>query len=335
MFSRKTLCVTDFGAETVIAVCAEKKADGSFHLLGGGEVAADGVERGRIVHLGDAVECVHEAIRKAEKSSGVKFRAVYYNLDDPGMESVRAQGSQSISGEGEIRRSDVRRARHTALRLAAHFDKSVVYARETGFLIDDRDLVASPVGVFGRKLGVSMHLLVAGAEHFGMWQKLFYRCQVPHAIPVVSAWSTAYGILPKEDRRKRSLIFDWGKDFLNGILFEDGAIRDHALWLTDENAPSRIKAFWEKNGSPAEILVTGDLAADKNLADLIQPAIPVPARVALPLGPAKLGEAKYASLAGLLHVADELEKQRPRTSRGRHAFASVQERVTAFMQEYF
>src|SRR6185503_1337400 len=154
-----------FGEGAVTALAAESRPDGEVRLLARAESPLKGVERGELTHIGDAVESVVAALRAAENAAGLKCEQVLYNFDDVSLEGHFPSGSRMLSGEGQIRVSDIAQAALAAERLVNHFEKSAVYSAETGFLIDGKDPVANPVGVFGRQLDVQLHVLMARAGH--------------------------------------------------------------------------------------------------------------------------------------------------------------------------
>ena len=313
---RKKLGVLDFGASEVRLFIGEKKSDGEFRILGAGEAQTRGVSRGEIVHLGDAAEAVLEAARKAERSAGTPISTLYFNFDDPAMESVRGTGAIALKGEGEIGPRDVESACDTARRLVAHFEKQAVYACELGFVIDEKDPVANPVGVYGSKLEVRMHLIQARSACLEAWKGLMRRAHFEGAVAVLSAWSTAYGILPKADRGRKTLAVDLGSDFLNSFVFANHRIVAYHTALTPpvlSEAPRSLAAqirSWKGDYPELDrVLVAGDLAVQKEWADALGDESPLPVQVAGPWAVPKLGSPRFASIAGLLEVAAELEWQ--------------------------
>ncbi|MGH7198752.1 MAG: hypothetical protein ACREH5_08455 [Candidatus Omnitrophota bacterium] len=342
IYAKKAFSVLDFGAERVAAVVAERESPESFRVLGAGDARAEGVTAGDITHLGDAVEAVVEAVRKAERSSGVALETLYYNFDDTEIESVLAEGSRSLIGEGEIGQGDIDEARETAERMAGHYEKNIVYSRAIRFVIDERDIVDNPIGVFGRHLHVTTHLLQAASARCQDWQKLMRRAKLDKAVRVVSAWSTAYGVLSPEERKKRRLIADLGNDLVSVFVFENGRISAHRVFAPGkaaagpaaEKTVSAAETLIAQHPGVEEALLTGDRAEEPAFLEAFK-KMSVPARVAAPRGVAKLQFPKYASLAGLLCVAEELEKKTSILHNRRGLLMDVKERAVSFMNEYF
>ncbi len=332
IYSKQSLSVLDFGPERVAVLIGEKKPDGTFHILGAGDSEARGVKDGEIVHLGDAVESAVQAIRTAEKAGGIKIRTLYINYDDPNVKSVKSRGSKILKGEGEIQGSDIQEACETAERLAAHFEKKPVYSKAISFLIDDRDLVSNPAGVFGRKLEALVHLVQASSVSVEKWLRFIERCGVKKGTLVFSAWSAAYSVLPKADREKKRLIVNMGRDFSQVFIFAQDRIMDYqCLSMKNKNLAERgtyllkgVKELLDKHPDSEQVLATGDFSKNEQAVLGLK-------ELSVPFHPS--GEA--SSLLGLLFVADELEKKRPILRRDKGLLTNVKEKATAFINDYF
>lgn len=341
--SKKSFAILDIGSQKTVLLIGVKTVDGSFQVIGAGDSQTRGIQGGEIQNLGDVVESVAEALRKSEQSAGVKAREIYFNVDDSAMRSARASGTKILAGEGEIQPSDVEEAVRAAERDMNCFEKMILYSKPVAFTVDDRDRIENPIGVFGGKLEVELHLLQARSDRCDAWQRVIHRCQLDRGVPVPSAWSVAYGVLPPTDRDKTRLIIDWGEDFANIFIFAKNAIRDHRVFLTDlledslqvQRVVDLAKELIEKNGPPTELLITGDRAREGDLVSAVSERSGFSFRVASPVGISKLSEPRFASLAGLFSVAEELERKAPLLETGRGLLMSVKQRALSYIQEYF
>lgn len=335
----------DFGSDVALAAIAVKSKNGGLEILGAGEAPSRGIRDGVMTHIGDVVETVVEALDKAERSSGCRVQTLYYNLDDPLTESVFSRGSRTLKGEGEIRFSDAEEARKSSERLIRHFEKTILYSRSLHFVIDDRDTVFNPVGVFGQKLDILTHVLMVKSSTCDVWERVMRRAQVRRSEAVLSMWSSVYGVLEPAERVGRKLICDAGDDFLNICAFENNMITGYRILLSSQTAlaemgrsvVSAAKEFAGKEGAFAELVLTGDRASDEKTFEAIKTACEFPVRVAAPKGISGLGEPRYAALAGLLRVAEELESRAPCAilNREKSLVGNAKEKFLSLLNEYF
>ena len=343
IYTKGVLAILDFGAESVVVLIAEKKEKGAFQIVGAGDAVSHGISGGEVTNPGDATESISEALKKAERSSGTHAEKLYYNIDDIEMESVISRGSRFLSGEGEIQAADIEEAGKVAERLVGNFEKSILYFKNIQFIIDDRDIVVNPIGIFGKKLEVFVHVLQARSSQCESWQNLMRRSQISRSTAVPSAWSTAYGLLPKDDRVMKRLILDLGRDVSNVFIFENQSITGYKakpgfgdnFSRAAESIAEAVKELLFSNPDIQEILITGELAQNSEITESLRLSFKIPARVAAPLGIAKLNYPKYASAVGLLYVADEIESKMPMLLAEKSIFLNVREKAAAFINEYF
>jgi len=339
----KRIWALDFGHDSAIVAVAEAKSGGEIHLLGGGESQTQGFIKGDLENVGDAAEAVVLALRKAEKNSGLKCKALFFNVDDLALESCYSTGSKTLSGEGQIRSEDVREAMETALRMVGRFEKSCVYSCANGFLIDGKDWVANPVGVFGRQLDVSMHAVLARAEYCERWQKVIERSGLSLGIPVLSVLSAVYGVLSPEEQRRNILLWDLGLDYLSAALIREGSMHKVLVLKTGtlssaetaEAVLAHSKKMNENNSKFEEIVLTGDLAEKTTIVEAIQKQSEAPIMVKGPWGVHGLQELRQASLAGLLHVAAQSHKGSHSSNLGKNLFLGLRQKALSLVSEYF
>lgn len=327
---RGILWAVDFGQERVTALVVEPKS-GSFRLLGSAQVPSAGMKYGEIENLGDVTESLVAVLRQAGKSSSLKCSAVFYNFDDAQLESRTPSGSRSLSGEGQILRADIDQAVLSAMRLVGHFEKSAVYSRPMHFLIDGKDSVVNPVGVFGRQLDVRMHVLLARAQNLENWKKVIRRAGLNKGTGVLSVLSSVYGCLDREERRGKRLVFDLGRDILNAVYFENGAISRYAGAARSEKTETAdwVRAVCDSfKPGEGDVILTGDLAAEnENLGRVCPPSEP-----GLPL----FGRPEHSSAVGLLRLAFETSGRSASVSEAPHQWVhGLKQKASVFIQEYF
>ncbi len=331
------------GFDQLVIVIADKKDDGELRILGGGEAPVRGLEKGEFSDPGDFVESIAEAARKAEKSSGIPIEKLYYNLDDPRIESAHPGGSRILDGEGEIQAADVRAAVQAAERIAGDFEKKIVYSAEINYVIDGKDPVADPVGIFGHKLDVKVHLLLARAGRWDVWDRMIRRAGYRRSAAVLSGLSSAYGVLSAEERMGKRILWDAARDYLNGLVMENGRILEYRTLLRASESwealsgvvPALSQEFQKKYPGVSELVLTGESAGDPKLQAELNEGLDIPVRVASPAGIPKLAEPRHASLAGLLRLAGEIEGRKVTLRPEKTTIASARAKVQSFLSDYF
>lgn len=333
MIPKSALWALDFGEHRVTVVAGREKASGDWTLLGQGRSRAQGRERGEIVKLSDVCESVTEAVRQAEKSAGLRCRKLYFNFDDTGIVTAHPSGFKTLSGEGQIRREDVRDAARSASRMADDFQRAPVYARETAYLIDGKDPVGDPVGVFGHRLDVTLHVVLARAALAEQWKTVMRRAQIERFAPVLSLDSASRSVLDRSAQRR--IIWDLGEDFASGGVFELGALREYRVFSSSglkaqevSEKTEEISRRWLSEKEAVEPLVlTGDWAEKASVG--------LQSVVAAPKGLPGFHAPSDAALAGLLMAASQRERGIASVKSGEQWARRAREKANAFIQEYF
>ncbi len=327
----------DFGAEAVTVVLAEKTEAG-LRVAATGRADSSGVRGGEVVHVGDAAESVAEALAAAERQAGFTVDEIHYNFDDPGMRSVKIAGSKVLAGEGEIAASDVADACRSAERMAEEFDRRIVYSRPVAYLIDDRDAVPDPVGAFGRKLDVTLHVLLARAEHWEAWQSVLRRALVGTAIAHPTALSIATAVLPEGAKGTR-VVADVGRDVVTVFACSGPVVSAYRTFAACERTgtaarlAAAVSEAAAEAGGAEELLLTGDLAEDEATLEAFASS-GIATRRAYPQGVEGLSQASQAPVAGLLLAADRLHSRTAlRPQKG--LLSATRRKAAEFLNEYF
>jgi hypothetical protein len=333
-FSMRPLWALDAGGGRVRVAAAEKRADG-FRVLGVGEAAWPEREAAAL-HVGDCAEAVTAAMRAAENAAGFSVDVLHYNFRDPSLHEANGQGTKILSGDGQIRTADVEDACRAAKRGAGDFDSRQVYFRTAGYVIDERDAVDDPIGVFGRKLDVSVYMLFADARACEWWRRVLDRTPARRCVRVLAAWSAAYAVIPPPDRAAKRLLVDAG-DVTTAFVFGAGRVRRAAAWFLDDacaRLPEWAAAALAEEAGIREVLVCGDSADDPRVLSALD-GLGRDIHRCAPYGLAPFDRPGDAALAGLLRVADELESRRPLLHADGGLLARARQRVTSLLNEYF
>lgn len=340
---KRTVTVLDYGPQITTALVGGWTSKGSLEVLGGGECQSQGIHRGRIVNLADAAETVLVSLRKAERSTGHKAGTVYYNFDDPEIESVYSWGSKVLRGEGEVTASDIEEANASARRLLERYESRILYSKEIRFIVDDRDELSSALGIFGKKLDVLLHALRVRSEVYESWKKIFRRCYISKAVPVLSSLSTAYGVVDRSQMAAPRIILDLGSDYLNIFIFKNETICELKSTHTPDKKEdvenfiidacrSLIEKY--KEDGP-DLWATNLLSENEAFLESLSRRLE---RKIIPRAPQrldKLAEPKYAALVGLFYLAEKEDTQAQVFTQNKWFHEGIRDRIQAFINEYF
>ncbi len=333
----------DFGAETTTVVVAEEKSRRDIKLLAKAHSPTRGLQDTLVTSVGDIVESVFEAVHSAERMCGLKCGKLNYNYDDVSIEITRPAGSKTLAGEGQISRSDITDAERIALRTIGHFEKSPVFVNPIHFLMDGKDSVVNPIGVFGHELEVRLFILLGRAAHVQQMKRVFERAGITKTQFVVTALSAAYGVLGEAAHKKRTMVWDVGRDQTQCAVIQQGILHDFAIFVSRDLSITDIakkmsvesREIIRRTGFLEEIVLTGDLSEKGALASTLSDQVSLPVSVQAAALTTHLTRPQDASLAGLVHFVLEKQSRVPSVKPSREALAGLKDKTTSFLNDYF
>src|SRR3990167_8092177 len=131
--ARQILVGIDIGTLDTRVVIAEGLSENGHlvpKILGVGSAASLGIYRGYVTNTAEVSKSVLSAVRRAEKSSGLKIRRAYLSFGGVGLSSVIASGTAMISrADLEISERDltlVLEAAETAIPAEVSLNKKII-----------------------------------------------------------------------------------------------------------------------------------------------------------------------------------------------------------------
>jgi cell division protein FtsA len=164
--SRSPVVGLDVGTTKICTVVAEVTEAGDAQILGVGVSRSLGLKKGIVVDVEDTVRSIRASVAEAERMAGTEVRSVIAGITGSHVSSMNTRGAVAVAGDDKgITGSDVQRVMETASVVVIPPDRQVIHAVPRGFTVDGQDGVRRPIGMFGSRLEVEMHL-VTGLRAF-------------------------------------------------------------------------------------------------------------------------------------------------------------------------
>lgn len=162
----------DVGTSAVKVVVSELVHDGDKtapKIIATGTAESKGLRHGYIMSSGDAVRCVKQALRQAEKSAGVPLRKAYLAVGGLGLASAVNQSSVIVSrGDSEITDLDVKKAMEACeadMPSSLSVNRKIIHAIPLSYKIDGKQVLGRPQGMKGMKLEVKVLFITCLEQH--------------------------------------------------------------------------------------------------------------------------------------------------------------------------
>lgn len=146
------------------------------HILGAVEIMADGVSRGMITSVEDAVSSISACLERAEHIIGTPIESVWVGISGNYVVSQESKGVIGVGrSDGEIREDDVERAIAAARTIVMPSNYEVLHIIPKTFTVDGQSGIKDPVGMTGIRLEVDAIMIQALSAQVKNLTKCIYR----------------------------------------------------------------------------------------------------------------------------------------------------------------
>lgn len=214
----------DVGTTKLACAIARPVPAGGFRVVGFGHRASRGLRRGNIVDLDSAESAIRATVEAAERMAGENIRDVVVNVSAGSPCSRLVAYELAIAGH-EIGDADVRRiVDSSTIDHDTPHDHEVLHAVPVGYSVDGNRGIRDPRGMFGRRLGVNLHVITAASGPVRNLATCIYRCHLGIADKIVSGYASALGCLSDDETALGVTIVDMGGGTTSLAVFFDGEL---------------------------------------------------------------------------------------------------------------
>lgn len=233
---RSIVAGIDIGTATVRVVIAETVVENSRampKIIGVGSAESHGVSRGYITSPLETAKSIETAVRRAEKTAGVKLKRAYASVGGVGLGGYAAAGTAIISrADLEITERDISlglEAAEAAIPQSVSQNKKIINTVPIEYKIDgksvwtgvDRRGLSTPAGLKGQKLEVKALFITCFEHHLSSLITAIEEAGIEVADVVVGPVAASFVTLSKKQKRVGCLLADIGAETLSMVVYEN------------------------------------------------------------------------------------------------------------------
>lgn len=195
------------------------------HIIGAAEVPSEGIYRGVINSIEDAVSSVSNCIDRVEKMSGIPVGPAWVSISGSHATAIESKGIIAVSrADGEIRDDDVERAVEQAQTVAPPVNFETIHVIPRAFIVDGQQGIKDPVGMNGMRLEVDTQIIQAQSSHIKNLTKCVYRTGANIEHLVLGILATAEASATERQKELGVCVISIGAAATNIAVFEQGDI---------------------------------------------------------------------------------------------------------------
>src|SRR5260221_1830485 len=221
----KIVVGVDIGTAKIVCVIAKVDDEGIVHVLGVSEMRSQGIRKGQIVDIEDAVAGINTALESAERMAGYSISRVVASIGGSHIESQNSRGVVAVSApEGEITQNDLTRVIDAARAVTLPSSREIIHVLPRSYTVDGQEGIKDPIGMTGIRLEVETHIISAGATSVKNLQKALSEVGVDVDGLIFSGYASSLAVLSETEKELGVVLVDIGAGTTDISIYVDGSV---------------------------------------------------------------------------------------------------------------
>jgi cell division protein FtsA len=220
----KIIVGIDVGTYKIVTVIA-KITEGVINVLGASEVKSQGIRKGQVVDIEEAVGAINTSLEAAERMAGYSASRVIVSLGGSQIECQNSRGVVAVSSpEGEITQSDLARVIDAAKAVSLPSTREIIHVLPRSFIVDGQEGIKDPVGMSGTRLEVDTHIVTANSVSLRNLEKAFSEVGVDVESYAFSGFASSLSTVSDTERELGVVLVDIGAGTTDISIYVEGAV---------------------------------------------------------------------------------------------------------------
>jgi cell division protein FtsA len=194
-------------------------------IIGAAEGPADGIAKGTITSIEDAVSAISATLEKAERMTGTPVEHAVVSINGPQIMSQDSHGIVAVAkADGEIKQNDIDRVLEAAQAVATPPNYDILHRIPRSFTVDNQHGVKDPIGMSAMRLEVDAQIIQCPTAQMKNLEKTIYRTGVSIDDIVLGVLASAEAALTKRQKELGVALLNIGASTTSLLVFEEGDV---------------------------------------------------------------------------------------------------------------
>ncbi len=231
----ETIVGVDLGSSSIrVAVgqrmMQEDAREPKLHIVGAVTVPSEGINRGIITNIDDAVRSVSKALDKAEKVTGLPIESAWISVNGAHIIAQVNRGIVAVSKtDGEIKEEDVERAIEAAKTVTTPPNYEILHVVPRNFAVDGQEGIKDPVGMTGMRLEVDAYIINGMSSQINNLTKCIYLAAFDIEDLVLNSLACSEAALTSKQKELGVCVVNIGSQTTSIAVFEQGDLLHTAV----------------------------------------------------------------------------------------------------------
>src|SRR3989338_7922475 len=132
----------------------------SVEILGVGSAPSNGLRKGMVVDMEEAIDNIRTAVQRAEAMAGVSVKRAYVAVNGLHIKNQVSRGVIAVSrADNEISQNDIDRVIQAASVVSLPPNREIIHVLPRNFTVDGSEVVKNPLGMKGVRLEAEVSII--------------------------------------------------------------------------------------------------------------------------------------------------------------------------------
>lgn len=199
-------------------------------LLAAVEVPSQGIHKGVVVSIDEAVSALSHAVEETERLTGVPIDHAWIGLSGSQILSQQSRGIVAVAKpDGEISEDDVARAVDAARMVAPPLNYEILHILPKQYTVDGQTGIQDPLGMTGLRLEVDAEIIYALTTHIKHVTKAVYRSGMEIDDLVLAVLAAGACMTTQRQKELGVAVVNIGGGTTSLVVYEEGDVLHTAV----------------------------------------------------------------------------------------------------------
>lgn len=214
----------DVGTYKIVTVIA-KVVESVISVLGVSEVKSQGIRKGQVVDIEEAVHAINASLEAAERMAGYSASHVIVSLGGSQIDCQNSRGVVAVATpNGEISESDLQRVIDAAKAISIPSTRDIIHVLPRNYIVDGQEGIKDPVGMAGTRLEVDTHIVTANTVSLRNLEKAFSEVGVDVDSFAFSGYASSLAVLSDTEKELGVVLVDIGAGTTDISIYTEGSV---------------------------------------------------------------------------------------------------------------
>lgn len=223
MSTKSVIVALDIGTTKVCTLIAHKNGQ-SLDILGVGSHPSHGLKKGSVVNIEKTVQSIRSSIEEAKLMAGLdSLESATIGIAGNHIYCFNSSGVVPVKNK-DITQADVDRVIEAAKAVLIPSDREVIHVIPQEFKVDNTSGIKNPVGMFGSRLEVNVHIVTGKTPLIHNLVKCVEQAGLKANSIILQPLASSRSVLSQEEKELGVVLIDIGGGTTDVAVWKDGSL---------------------------------------------------------------------------------------------------------------